>query len=222
MIECLHQGNMPAITGATSSLPHCRYVTLTEVACCTIYGAALTPGRGTLRQHLAVLIRECHELWSDPNGPIWLKPHLELIAAGREWSFEPGCSADSREITLGWFAKSRKWLEDLRKRPAGDGATESVRQRKSRLAALDDQQAIEMALLEATRLEVAEGASNDKTARFYKQLSQEVMTGSVVLKGIPLRVSDGAYAPREIGAPLHTSRKTISSSRRSTTSMPTS
>lgn len=204
MIVNLHQGNLPVFVCNGCNPPADRNVTLTEVACHAIYGALLTPGRGTLREHLCSLRDECHVLWSHGDGPLWLRPHLELMAVKQRWKFAPNCSKADRQVTLAWFAKAQKWLRVMRLQSPPIDASKDVCEAKRRLSDCTEAEAIQIALEASSRLEADEAAINGKSTRFYSALSSEVIAGRVVLKGIPVAAKDGGVIPRNLGAPPHT------------------
>jgi hypothetical protein len=201
MIENRQQGNLPALVCEAVGLPPDSNVTLTELACYKIYGAPLTKEK--LNHHQQALMRDCRAVWSHPDGPVWLREHFELMAKKQHWQFKPSCSPEDREHALAWFAKARRWLQEMRMQPAPEDASNEVRETKSRLANLSESDAIQMALEAANQLEAAEAAINERSAHFYSVLSNEVATGRVVLKGIPVGAKDGQIMPPKWGEPPH-------------------
>jgi len=201
MIENLHQGHLPALVCEADSLPTDRNMTLTELVCYKIYGAPLTVVK--LKRHRDALILDCHAVWSHPDGPVWLREPFELMSKKQRWQFKPSCSPEDRKHALAWFAKARRWLKVMRKQPVPAAASNEARETKSRLAHLTEANAIQMALEAAKRLEAAEAVVNDQSAHFYSVLSNEVATGRVVLKGIPVGAKDGQFTPPKLGEPPH-------------------
>jgi hypothetical protein len=201
MIENLQQGNLPALVCEAVSLPLDRNVTLTELACYKIYGAALTEVK--IKLYRDALIRDCRVVWSHPDGPVWLRQHVELMAKKQQWQFKPSCSPEDREYALAWFPKARRWLLEMRMQPVPEDASNEARETKSRLTNLCECDAIQMALEAAKLLEAAEAVVNDRSAHFYAVLTNEVATGRVVLKGIPVGAKDGQFMTSKFGDPPH-------------------
>jgi hypothetical protein len=207
MIICLHQGNLPALMCVSAELPAGQNPTLTEVACLAVYGAPLKPGtgEGMLRGQLTASRIEGRVLWSYENGPAWLRPHLELIAAGRSWPIAPDAASESEQITLKAFDATEKWLSHGRKLPAPEGTPADVAARKARLAEMSDAEAIAYALAEAERIERAERVVNARAARFYELLSEAVIAARIELKAIPVDPIDGSWKLSRPGRPPHVS-----------------
>jgi hypothetical protein len=199
MIENLQQGKLPALACESASLPTDRNVSLTELACYKIYGAPLTTVK--LKHHREALIRDCLAVWSHADGPVWLGKCYELMAQKQQW--QSSRSPEDRERVRAWFAKARRWLEVLRKQPAPAAASNEARETKSGLARLTESDAIKTALEAAKRLEAAEAAINDRSADFYSVLSNEVATGRVVLKGLPVEARYGQFILPKFGESPH-------------------
>lgn len=206
MITCLYEGHLPAIVCPGATLPTMHKPSLTEIVSLAVYGAPLKPGKGqgTLREQLGPLQIEGRALWRDDNGPGWLRSHLELIAVGKSWPFAPDTRDDNERITLGWFAKSQKWLSEWRKIPVREGLPPEITAKAERLAAMSDAEAIEFALAEAERIDCAERVVNARAVQFYKTLSQFVVRDLVNLKAIPVNPDTGIRLQQEPGQPLHT------------------
>lgn len=203
MITCLHAGCLPAIVCDPAPLSSQWHPTLTEVVCSAIYGAPLTPEQGTFRLHLNRLYTESLTLWRSADGPGWLKPHLELIMKGEAWPFLPDTKDDNEKITLAWFAAAERWLNKDRKLPAREGISAHCIAKKAELANLSDMETIEYALQRSNEIELAENDINARAAKFYALLNQDIVSGTLELKAIPVNDKSGVWIERPLGQPPH-------------------
>ena len=205
MITCFQAGDLPVIDRPPDTTESAGSHTLTEVVTAAIYGAPLKPGGdiGSLREACEPLRLEGRALWKDPNGPGWLRQHLELIAQGKAWPIERDTQDDCERDTLNRFAAAQRWLTEHRKLGFADGLPPELAEKVIRLAGMTDAEAIAHALAEADRIERAESAINAKAADFYKLLSDAIANQRITLKAIATDPRTKAWLPRAPGEPPH-------------------
>jgi hypothetical protein len=205
MITCLQADHLPAIHCSSAKTRSAGSRTLTEVVCLALYGSPLKPGsdHGSLREALQPLILEGWALWKDPNGPGWLRPHLELIANAKTWPLNPDTDDEGERSTLDMFRAAERWLSRARRMGFVYGLPAVLAEKVLSIANMSEADAIRAALAEADRIEHAEAVINAKAAEFYKLLSDAVATEQITLKGIATDPGTNAWLPRTRGEPPH-------------------
>lgn len=199
MLKCL-QNCLPQISCESACLPAYPDLTLTQVYSFALLGAPLVASQ--LASAFHANYKERTDFWKDEHGPGWMRPHIELMMAGREWTFPDDADESNSNITRGAFAAVKRWVEVGRKLPPLPEATTSWRDRKLELAALSDGEALAAALEAGIQIQLQDAAFQARSLRFFHKLNEAIFAGDVVLKAIPIN-RDGKWLQPQSGMSLY-------------------